>query len=278
MKKRFIITATSALVCGGILLSSFVQEKNDQQSENIVSASNVSTENSMEDIHYKMLNSIDYFESAKGSFVRSSEVLGYTDEIDYQVKLKNKPVSKVKIKRNGNDELETLYSDTELSTKDFMEKSIRKEKIEKAESKMNQKEKQVSSRYLKLDNGKKVYQYRDDPSFMGRAAISLFPQELATGFLEDYSKWSVSENKQINNLDAVVIKGHFNDDYQQRFNAKTFELDVHTETGVLLGYRFFDENNKVNAYMETKSIKLNTSIEEKEFKLSNNEKFKEVNY
>ncbi|MDC3422868.1 hypothetical protein NC661_21220 [Aquibacillus koreensis] len=231
---------------------------------------------SKEDIHNRMLNSIDNFDTVKGSFIYKSDSANFNDKVDYQVKLKNKPSSYVKISSEKTGIEETSF-DGETLTNIFHEnKNYRKGETMKYKLSSWDKEKYKSpkDRYGKKD-GETVYIRRDDPSFMGLAQTSVFPQMIALGYLEDYNSWNILNEEKYLNLDAVVIKGTFNDFYQRKFETDTFKLWVHKDTGILLKMEGYKTDGQVGELLETTSIKINGSLDDSKFKLKEPKDYKD---
>lgn len=227
-----------------------------------------------ENIHYKMLNSIDYFNTISGNFDYTSESAGYKYHVEYNVDMVN-PKSQVKV--TGNDGLskesifngdgslislnnkERSYSISETPNHDEVKK-IRSESLLEGESPIN--------RYSINDDGEKIYDYRIDPAFMDMAQNSLFPQEIALGYLEEYSKWDIKNTEKINGLDAIFLGGELNEYYQAKHKVKTFKLWVHAETGILLKMEEYNEKGQATESLVTNSIKINVPIKTTNFNIA----------
>ncbi|WP_079529248.1 LolA family protein [Halobacillus hunanensis] len=233
-------------------------------------ADNSSADGNLEekkDIHYKMLNTVDYFESVKGNFDYKNSILDVDVNIDYKVKTGNsnsKPSSKVVI-QNKEISTEHIYDGEDIIEKNLKKETYKKADMAKRKVKIKDKNKVIEARYQRKDNGEKVYIYRPDTIMAGMASMSIFPQEIALGFLEDYDNWSIASETQMNGHNAVVIEGSFNDYYQQKHRAITFELFVDKDTGVILQLNEYDKQGKVVTSLETKSIKFNTEIKGSNF-------------
>lgn len=229
---------------------------------------------SKEEIHQKMLNSIDYFDTAKGSFRYWITFLDVDYTVDYKVKANKK--SYVKVSTNKNEQ--ERYFDGNLVTildhtkKEYAQGKPTKLKVDMEE--VNQLKK-VKNRFSKTPNGENIYVYRPDLSHMTYAKASLFSQELALGYLEDYHNWSIVGETSMFNTPTLVIEGKFNDYYQQKHKAETFKIWVSKETGIVLKLEEYSGHGSVISGMETTKFKLGETIEDNDFKKAKPEKYKE---
>jgi hypothetical protein len=250
---------------------------------NIKAAEEENINISKEQIHEKMLNSVDYFDNVKGEFTYYKKKNGVTYTVEYQIKLGNNPKSYEKVLGAGVDE--ELVFDSDLATVQQIfnkDKTVQESKIDKdefnAKLKLNkEKSKSPKTRYGTLD-GQKLYKYRSDPTMTGYAKNSIFPQEIALGFLEDYDTWEIKGKTSYLGLKALIIEGTFNDYYSNKHNAESFKLWIHEDTGILLKYEEYDANGEVVIYQKTDDIKINNTIDEQKFKLKSvdKQKFKKV--
>lgn len=269
MKKTNIvvgIAASLALIGGSSIAFAQVNQHTQAQSNQVVQSQQ--QQMTKDQIHYEMLNSIDNFNSARGEFIYHSDSAGYEYTVNYQVQLGNNPKSKVKFTSNQVSQ-ETTYDGNGT----FLRLDNKQKKFEKFSTpqqngiqKNSLKDQPAKSRYSKNDKGEKVFLRRTDPALMGIAATSVFPQDIALGFLEDYNKWNIVSEENIDGRDAVVIQGELNDYYQNKHKDKTFKLWVDKETGVLLQMEEYNDQNQATEYIRTKSIKVNDTLDSDEFK------------
>lgn len=228
------------------------------------------------EIHEKMLNTFDYFESVKGEFVYSSNNAGFHEQVTYQVKNKTNNqtgASYIKSKSKSGRIIESSYDGKKVNqinhkTKEYIladvDLTAKSEKLS------------IKERYKKNENGESEYKYRFDPTFMGIAAMSVAPQEVATGYLEDYSKWEISGSELTYGFDTFVISGTFNDYYKQKHNAETFKLWVHKDTGILLKLEEYDKTGNVVDYLETTDLKINNGFDGTKLKMDEPKDYKKL--
>jgi outer membrane lipoprotein-sorting protein len=219
-----------------------------------------------EQIQNKMVNSIDYLDTVKGSFTYHADHNNTHYTVDYQVKLGENPSSNTKLKTDEKDR-DMKFDGENLLILDNKNKKYEQFKIDKNDLKTNLKGTSAKDRYKKDSSGKvEGVILRRDPSFMGIASDTIFNQNVALGFLEDYSKWDIVGEETYMGLNAVVIKGELNNYYQQKHGAKTFKIWVHKETGILLNMEEYDSNNKIVYYIRTDNIKINGTLDNEKFK------------
>ncbi|MCM3365085.1 hypothetical protein [Niallia sp. MER TA 168] len=226
---------------------------------------------SKENIHYKMLNSIDYFKTAIGNFDYTSNSGGYKYTVDFSVDVEN-PKSHVVVKAGDKIVEESIYNGdgkyVDLNTKDKTYSTAgAPDKNEAKALKENNLFEGVSPtvRYSNDINGERVYDMRYDPTLMGMAQTSLFSQDIALGFLENYSKWNIETKEENNGYEAIVLSGELSDYYKNKHNAETFKLWVHSGTGILLKMEEYNKSGQVTESLITNSIQIDAPIEKVEF-------------
>lgn len=73
---------------------------------------------------------------------------------------------------------------------------------------------------------------------------------IALGFLEDYNKWKIELEEQLDGRDAVVIAGELNDYYQNKHRGKAFKLWIDKKTGILLQMEEYNDQNQATEYIK----------------------------
>ncbi len=221
-----------------------------------------------EEILTKMINSVDYFETAKGEFTihygNIDSADGYT-LIDYELSLKNKVggFSKEARWENGKDKVtETYYNDKSLWYIDEEEKSFRKVGTGNPNN----------SGTLTLDNafqydneGNYVTYYRERP-LIGQAMSALFPYEIASNYTRDLTKWEIEkQNEMLLGHNTLLIKGVLNDFAANKSKSKTFHFWVDKDTGILVKYETYNSAGTVVDYLYPAKLEVNISIDSKNF-------------
>lgn len=266
VKSKYLYLLSSTLIVGATIIG--FGFKDSIQNVNAASTTNgekISQEESTtiqdpkESIQDKMFNSIDNFDKAKGSFIYGSKAIGDEFVVDYNIKTKNGIFSNIKVKSKGSS-FETEYDQAkkEHTIVDHIGKSAIKSLATDITVDSTKKIK-LKDKIHKNERGENVFERRSDSTYMGGlAATSLFPQDIAASFLEDYDNWKIiSTNENINGLEAVLIEGNLNDYFQAKHHATKFKLWVHKDTGILLAMEEYNDSGVITEYIKTIDIKLN---------------------
>ncbi|KPU46052.1 hypothetical protein OXPF_05330 [Oxobacter pfennigii] len=123
----------------------------------------------------------------------------------------------------------------------------------------------AKDRYNKDINGNKTILLRVDQAHMGIAQRSLFPQDIAASFLQDYSKWDITGEEKYLNYDVYKVEGTLESYLSEKLGGNRFKMLVEKNTGILLKYEVFGEDNILNTTLETTLFKLNADIDDKDF-------------
>lgn len=264
--KGLIVGISTVAILGAtaILGNQFVSRVDAQSIQSNIT--NVQAKITKEELHHRMLNSIDYFDSVTGSFIYH-DISGNETTVDYKIKMKDNPSS---YEKDANKDItnEISYDGNEQTFLDTKNKMYRKLGATKQTVNKDQyKSESPKDRYQSKD-GKNVYIHRADPSYMGVASESVFPQNTALGFLEDYNKWDITSDGTLNGKDVVIVKGTLNNYYSAKFKATSFQLWVDKNTGILLKREVYNVQGDVVEFINTTSIKFNSSIDDAQFKLN----------
>lgn len=262
-KRKFIIgVGAVAVLAGAISLGTiYLQGDNVKAMEQTKSkTTNIIEPIAKEEIHSLMLNSIDNFEKADGSFIYRSESAGYEYKVNYSVNTKKNNYKSLVKMESANDSREVSFDgNTSLTVVDNKSKVFKKFTVEKPQDESAKYANEKSqNRYKKNKKGEKVYERRLDPTYMDMASLSLFPEDFALGFLEDDNNWNItSEDERLNGLDVIAIEGMLNPYYQMKHHTKNFKLWIEKNTGIVLQMEEYDEIGNATEYLKTNSIKIN---------------------
>ncbi|MEH6945403.1 hypothetical protein, partial [Bacillus sp. JJ722] len=258
MKRKKVAIGAAALLSVGIIYGGINFFDNTKEVK--VAASNI-TLSDKEEIHYKMMNAIDFYNTAQGSFTIKNYKDNTQSTIDYIVDVTDNPSASVKVFDNQNPIQQVDFENNELTVSSFKKKTKSKNKTtpikdikknakvtvesdtltnkESSEPKIKKDHytQDIKERYYTGPNGEKSYNYRSESIMTGRASESIFPQEIATVFLEDYNNWNISNNYVVSKRNSTVLKGQLNDYYATKLGATNFELYVDKKTGILLMYK-----------------------------------------
>lgn len=257
------MTATSiiGIICSG---NTQLNEKNSTaDAKEVATDSSVNEpENSsmtQEDVKNKMINSIDYFETASGEFIYTSEAAGFDFTVTYEVSnIEGNYASHVVSTNNITGGVEENYYDgTNFTTMEHGEKTYDEITVltptaDKAEELYT-----YDNRTKNTLNGEPLTYYRYDPTQMGMAGNSLFPQGFAYSYLEDDNYWAITGYENYLGRSVVVLEGYPGDYQADKIESDTFKMWVDTETGILLKYESYNSNGEVVERLETTSFELN---------------------
>lgn len=239
-----------------------------------------------EDYFKKILNSVDYYNIVNGT-IKTNMLNGSDFSIEYNVDMGNCEAYQHVI---GNDvDEEVFVQDGKIYTVDNI-KNIRNYRLEIAYSKsdkdidsdecdeMNFSSNEIGAedRVTYTTDGEMsfdasmvpVYHYRLNPTNIHYAStVSLFPQEIAFGFLSNASLWEISGKTEFLGRGCTILKGTTEKDYGTKLNVSRFNMVVDDESGIILNFEGYDSDDNLTQYSTTTSVSFDKE-EIKTFKLS----------
>jgi outer membrane lipoprotein-sorting protein len=271
MSKKIKMIAIPLLVISAVSIGIYTTSSSNKGKivEKVEASAINPDEVAKQSIQDKMLNSIDYFKSAKGSFRDYIKKDNSDDTIEFDVKLNGKPVSYVKV-TNSQDSLESIFDGDNYLSVNNKVKDYDVSPVYKGDSNAPKPPKSAKQRYRKGADGKiKSVILNSDPAFMGRASSVLYNQNVALGFLEDFNKWKIQGDDVFLGLPVTVIAGELPDGYKSRFDGTSFKIWVQKDTGIILNLEIYNDSNEVVAGIKVNDIQLNSN-----YTASDDEKFK----
>lgn len=200
-----------------------------------------------ENIYHKMLNTIDFYNFVSGTLKTSMFTPGEETTVDYQVDF-NQHQAYENIKNDLTD-TETYNVDSKLYDFDNLEKI---KDIALIDS-----DKSLSSpildeeRITQMEDGSPCYNNRNDPTFLAVSSLSLFPQGMTFGYLQDFDAWDIKGTQSYLGRECAVLEGGSNTDYGQKLATASFRFLVDTQTGIVLKFEGFDQNGNISNYVTT---------------------------
>lgn len=212
--------------------------------------------NSMSDkelIVYKMINSIDFYENAFGTFSKFNKEDESNETIEYWADIKNKKSHYI-----DSDGTELLVKDNKRYFIDNNKKTYLEDDIK------DEKDDNIPKLKLKdrLANSEK-YAYRRDGAFLDILEESLFNQNEAFSEIKGLDNWEINKEVDYLGRKAVEITGKIIG--ERDFGGKSFYVLIDKETGIVLVFRYLDVNNNVLYSLETKNIQIDKGISDKNF-------------
>lgn len=194
-----------------------------------------SFESAQEEVYYKMLNSMDYFTTARVSF---TEVLpGFDEELAYtlETNLDTSIAHQTLTRSNDPDFSQETYADgTTVWEYDNRAKRVSSAGGVEKRRTLEEEWPGITERYSIDENGDPHYRYRGNPTNVSGAGECLLPQTWAFGFLPEKDLWVIEGSLEYCGRQCYDIVGTVRDSYAAQIGAGQFRMYVDQETGILL--------------------------------------------
>ena len=195
----------------------------------------VSFESAQEEVYYKMLNSMDYFTTARVSF---TEVLpGFDEELAYTIEtnLDTSIAHQTLTRSNDPDFSQETYADgTTVWEYDNRAKRVSSAGGVEKRRTLEEEWPGITERYSIDENGDPNYCYRGNPANVSGAGECLLPQTWAFGLLPEKDLWVIEGSLEYCGRQCYDIVGTVRDSYAAQIGAGQFRMYVDQETGILL--------------------------------------------
>ena len=215
----------------------FTLELPNLENDSIANRGNVPTSfaNAQEEVYYKMLNSVDYFTTARVSF---TEVLpGFDEELAYTIEtnLDTSIAHQTLTRSNDPDFSQETYADgTTVWEYDNRAKRVSSAGGVEKRRTLEEEWPGITERYSIDENGDPHYRYRGNPTNVSGAGECLLPQAWAFGFLPEKDLWVIEGSLEYCGRQCYDIVGTVRDRYAAQIGAGQFRMYVDQETGILL--------------------------------------------
>ena len=195
----------------------------------------VSFESAQEEVYYKMLNSMDYFTTARVSF---TEVLpGFDEELAYTIEtnLDTSIAHQTLTSSDDPDFSQETYADG-TTVWEYDNRAKRFSSAGEVEKRRTLAEEWpgITERYSIDENGDPHYRYRGNPTNVSGAEECLLPQTWAFGLLPEKDLWVIEGSLEYCGRTCYDIVGTVRDSYAAQIGADQFRMYVDRETGILL--------------------------------------------
>ncbi|KZE69109.1 hypothetical protein AWM68_02255 [Fictibacillus phosphorivorans] len=219
-----------------------------------------------EEILTKMINTVDYFETAKGSF----EEVTNNDKtiIEYELDMKDKigGYSKTTHFPSGKEVPQLAidyYDDKKVWSIFESDKTYRESNYLKTATCCTL---TIENAFTVDSEGVNFTSYRDRPP-IGRAQNSLFPYEIASNYTRDLNSWDIEkQNEKVAGHNTLVIKGKLDAYASEKHRSSAFRFWVDKDTGILIQYETYNNNNEVVNYLRTKELMINVPVDPSKLK------------
>ncbi|MFA9397448.1 MAG: hypothetical protein ACERKV_04175 [Clostridiaceae bacterium] len=281
MKKRLslILILVLLILVGGYLysrryehsrdtnLDSFKVSNYEKPPENIESIDEdenfFSDLSDKEKIHYKLLNSIDYFKTVEGEI----DIFGISYDnrtVKYIIDKDNN--RSVEYTKSEEKNLKTIYNDFKCIELNSNDNTYRDLKVLETADTLEKK-----NELRKLKPGQR---YNPDKSILSRCSLliddanmSIFSESILSEYMMDYDKWSIEGHETFLERDCTKIVGRRHGT-ETRSQAESYIALIDSETGIVLKYDELNSDNKIVNGFETKYIKFDNSYDETIFSTS----------
>ena len=223
------------------------------------------------ELFYKMLNSIDYFDTAQVSFEvlepHMPEAKEVTAEVDFLTGESYESVTPISSEPRENGtlpEMERYANAEQATTYDHVEKTYFHGPVFPRQSEEEELGKNALRVYVAQsdqDSGTPTYVYRQDATnTVLSGGYCLFPQGLAFGCLTDFSLWEITGRSAYLGRNCVEISGVTTASYASKASAETFIMCVDEQTGILLKYEAKNETGSTTSYVSVTELSVDTPL------------------
>ena len=280
------IAMVSLSICSGLLVNgasltnaavpSNPRDERPEQTENISSnwIELIQKLPKNEDTKAKLLNgiinSVDYFQTAKGEFRTNLLGMGETT-----VKYVTNIDSQRSYQRISGDslDLEQYFKDAVFTTYDNRAKTVRiVSSMLPVDNRLLSYEPNTSvygiadpqrsfidNRIHSGQDGVKEYRYRYDLTNTGIASTSLFSQELAFNFLADLNSWELVGGDVFLGRNCFMLQGMPSAYANDKLQIHQFTLYVDAQTGIILKLQGYSQQGEMTQYLITTRIAIDAS-------------------
>ncbi|GGH86557.1 hypothetical protein JOD43_003556 [Pullulanibacillus pueri] len=213
------------------------------------------------EVLYRMMNTMDYFNSVQGSFITDMGSVKKDDKdtVDYSLAFQNNTYeSYVKVRSTDETQIQintgkkhiNLYHDKTYNTSGQIGyqkgKPIKLDEIKGA-----------------LSDGHTAWSPRNRPVML-YGSSTLFPFEIAESYLMKNTDWDIeSQNANYLGHEAVILTGHINRLSADKTPITSFKMWINKGTGILLRMENYDKKGNLIEFMKTTRLKFNKGIDEK---------------
>ena len=203
-----------------------------------------------EEIHNKLFNAVDNFNSCKGEFIEEKPTSNTLTKGTFIIDTENK-TSVILDDTKGREPVTLIYHDNKRKVFDDNDKSYRE--FDEVIPKGNH----STVRPLKLFLNPEFN--RDDLSYLGIGRYIICSDAVLT-YLFIYEDWDYTEITFLER-ESYKLEGVIDASLTSMYNGP-FSLIMDKETGIILQYLSFDENGNVKYKLECTSLDINTPIDE----------------
>lgn len=103
-----------------------------------------------------------------------------------------------------------------------------------------------------------------DPTGVHELGGCFIPQEMTSGYLEDFSAWEITGTDEMYGRECVRVEGTASDAYGAKMGVETFAVLVDVQTGIWLWYEGYDAQGTVQSYVYTEDMRFGAQADKAE--------------
>jgi outer membrane lipoprotein-sorting protein len=227
-------------------------------------------------LEYRMMNTVDYFTTAKGSFTYME--LGNKSTISYGIEMNGDNYKSYSKETNNQDKKGSIieYSNNHLITTIFPARN----EYEQYKT-IYRKGGPIQLDQVVVTDGKGIgpehttYNSRSRPETA--AFLSLFQWEIVQSYLIVNQNWDiVNQNEEMFGYKAIVVKGTIKRKLPDNRYITSFKMWINRPTGIILKWESYDNKGNIVDSLNTTSLELNNRIERNLFKFKIPSDYKNV--
>lgn len=197
--------------------------------------------------YHKLLNCVDYYNAAAGK-IETNILNGYLSTIEYNVDM-CEGTGYQHVLADDFDE-EVFVGDGEVRTEGHIHNNsllLPAYRKSGGERTIEDDEKRIST----LD-GEPCYTYRQNVTNLHYAStVSIFPQEMAFGFLGNKELWDITGRTEYLGREVVIVSGVTSPSYGAKLNINNFTMTIDCKTGIMLKFEGYDYSGNLSKYITT---------------------------
>ena len=227
--------------CGTNVVDVSEYIKNFENSENLDSLENKSY------IYHMMLNSVDYFDTAEGSFVYAID-LNMPINAEFSTNIPERYAHENLIYSNGDITESYVYDNMNytVNNNESYDMSYWGEPVEFVLS--------DNERLITLDDGESMAINRNDLTHLSMSgSCCLFPQGYAMSRMSDFDTWSIIGCEEFLQQKCAIIEGNFNN--------SIFIMYIDINHGSMLKYEEYSYDGTMTGYIEATSLEYECDVE-----------------
>lgn len=223
-------------------------------------------------IHYKILNSIDFFNTAMGKYEKKNNATNEQENITYAVDVANKRSYGKYIDNSEKEEL-VVKDDKKIEinniSKTYREFSIEIQPKDEVVKLLKPRERYLDRDTEIIRSGNKYameegFISRIDGGFIYIGAESIFSLDYLPSYLKEYDNWDIVGHGEYLGRNYVEISGEIG---LGKYSISRFKSLVDENTGIILKMEFLNSKDEIISSLVTKNISLDVNIDESFFNI-----------